>query len=138
EQTSDEPGDAGSDDAGSGDAGSDDAASGDEGAEGSTQEPVEIPETDLGVAAAWILDIINGDVTLTVADVQERFAPVFIDAVGGPEAAIVALQGAVVLGPFTVVAYAEDVTGPGARLTTPDGDYTLQVTLDSAGLITGA
>lgn len=111
------------------------SASSSESAEPAT---VELPDSDLGSASQWVLDIINGEHALTTAEVEERFAPSFIEVLGTADDVVSAFAEGVALGPFRPVGYEEDAAGAATRLQTEGGDYLLSVTLDAELLITGA
>lgn len=101
-------------------------------------ETVELPESDLGATSQWLLDVLNGEHTMTAADVEERFAPSFIEAIGTPDDVVSAFTQAVPLGPFRPVGYEEATASAATRLQTEGGDYLMSITLDADLLMTGA
>lgn len=107
-----------------------------------TATAVSIPESPLGEATSWALDVLGSDSELTEADVTERFAPEMIAQIGSPADLVTSLTSLQTLAPFTVLAYEEtgDVAGTRVEAKGEGSErafYLLTVSLDDAGLLTG-
>lgn len=99
---------------------------------------VTIPSTPVGERVQWMIDLINQDADITVADLDGAFDSTFTDAVALPD--VVELLNVQIrpAQPIVVTAYEGSESQAVAQVTGAVGDpFAIQMSLTAAGLIDG-
>ena len=97
---------------------------------------VTIPSTPVGERVQWMIDLINQDADITVADLDGAFDSTFTDAVALPD--VVELLNVQIrpAQPIVVTAYEGSESQAVAQVTGSVGDpFAIQMSLTAAGLI---
>ncbi|MGJ3508101.1 serine hydrolase [Enemella sp. A6] len=96
--------------------------------------PASIPDTPVGKAGKWVIETLEADSGPTADEVKKRFAPSFLQQMPADQVPGVfdQLRG---LRPFTVTQWNGTDTQAVARLSSDQGQFEMQITVDGNNLI---